>query len=674
MRRRTAFSLAGGTLVALLVATSARGALITPRLDAALRSAPPGDEIPVIVSISGKMDPTTFRDHDRGRRRRRMLRALRSHAHVTQGAVSAFLHRGGARRLAPLWIVNGMAVLARADVIQELAQRPDVERVDLDATVSVPEVTAGTPAPVEWNLDAIGAPTLWALGFTGQERVVASMDSGVDFRHPDLGPKWRGGTNSWFDPNGEHVLPADRDGHGTWTMGVMVGGTSGGTAIGVAPDARWIAAKIFNDAGQASLSAIHLGFQWLLDPDEDPATDDAPDVVNNSWDLSGSLGTCVTEFEPDVAALETAGIAVVFAGGNRGPGPATSLSPGNYADSLAVGAVDASSTVANFSSRGPSACGGGLYPRVVAPGVNVKTADLTFGGLFPQSYVHVSGTSLAAPHVAGGMALLPSAFPDASVAELEAAIEDTAHDLDPAGPDYATGYGLLDLPAAYAHLVATLGEPSTTTSTTSTSSVTTTTSSSTTTSVTTTTTSTSTTASSSSSSTTSSTVTTTTTSSLPPPVPVTAVLADTYTNAGKPAKNFARAPELWLQSSPEQRIYVRVQVSGLHGAPVKRAVLRLTVSTASKADSNRGGQIRRIDACAWNAVTFKSRLALTGSAPNPDVGPVVRGAAVDFDVTNLVPGDGTYCFAITTTSPNRAVYRSSEAKTGRPQLVVEVAP
>lgn len=81
----------------------------------------------------------------------------------------------------------------------------------------------------------------------------------------------------------------------------MVGGGAGGTAIGVAPAARWIAARIFDDRGRSSAAAVHSVYQWLLDPDGNPATDDAPDVVNNSWTFT-SPG-CHLEFEPDLQAL-----------------------------------------------------------------------------------------------------------------------------------------------------------------------------------------------------------------------------------------------------------------------------------------------------------------------------------------------------------------------------------
>jgi hypothetical protein len=221
----------------------------------------------------------------------------------------------------------------------------------------------------------------------------------------------------------------------------MVGGDAGGTAIGIAPDARWIAVKVFNDRGSATSTAIHRGFQWLLDPDGNPDTDDAPDVVNDSWTLSAS--GCNLDFEPDLARLRAAGILPVFAAGNYGPTPGTVLSPANNPEAFAVGATDSADVLDPSSSRGPSACGQPVVPRAVAPGVDVRTTDLY--GL----YTTVSGTSLAAPHVAGALALLRSAFPDLSADRQAAALEGGAVDLGPAGPDNDYGAGRLDVLAAY---------------------------------------------------------------------------------------------------------------------------------------------------------------------------------------------------------------------------------
>ena len=145
----------------------------------------------------------------------------------------------------------------------------------------------------------------------------------------------------------------------------------------MAPDARWIAVKIFNDRGVSSSTAIHRGFQWLLDPDGNPATTDTPDIVNNSWSLS-SAG-CSLEFQPDLRALRTAGILPVFAAGNAGPAAGTVLSPANNAEALAVGATDNADALYPSSGRGPSPCTGQTSPALVAPGTDIRTADL-YGG------------------------------------------------------------------------------------------------------------------------------------------------------------------------------------------------------------------------------------------------------------------------------------------------------
>lgn len=453
------------TLAALgcLFSAGSQAAVIAPELAAELTLRAPQDEIAVIVSLSDKVDRRLFKLADRSKRDTRLVKALRDKAVATQGTHRVFLQNQGARRLRELWAINGLAVTASASAIRKLAARPGIESIRLDSTLQAPVTTYGSTAPPEWNLNMVHAPELWALGYNGAGVVVANMDTGVDPDHPDLLTQWRGGGNSWYDPHGEHATPHDSTGHGTQTMSIMVGGAAGGTALGMAPAARWIAVKLYNDAGVASYSDIHLAFQWLLDPDGDFGTVDAPDVVNASWGLVGTAGQCITEFSADIDVLKTAGIAVAFAAGNDGPAPLTSLSPANNAQGFAAGAIDNLQAIASFSSRGQSACDGTVYPKMVAPGVNINTADLSFGGL--PLYAVVSGTSFAAPHTAGALALLAGAFPGATIARLEAALTGSAHDLGVAGEDNSFGYGLADVYAAYQLLAADAGNAPSITST-----------------------------------------------------------------------------------------------------------------------------------------------------------------------------------------------------------------
>ena len=274
--------------------------------------------------------------------------------------------------------------------------------------------------------------------------MVADLDTGVDGSQPDLAGNWRS-TDGWFDPYGQHGTPTDINGHGTWTTSVMVGRDGGGRAVGVAPDARWIAARVFDDRGRATLSGVHAALQWALNPSGNAAAPDPPNVLNASW--SSASNACSTEFQPDLAALRAAGIVPVFAAGNSGPAAGSGTSPSTLPEALAVGGVDANDLIDPSSSRGPAGCAGRTqFPDVVAPGVNIPVDDL-YGGTWTAS-----GTSLAAPHVAGALALLLSAHPGLTADQQQAALLGTAHDLGAAGIDPGYGSGRIDVVAADASI------------------------------------------------------------------------------------------------------------------------------------------------------------------------------------------------------------------------------
>ena len=442
--------------VCLCVSASVAG-VVSFGLEEVLKSARPEDRIPIILTFQDRVDTSKFEDRDITVLRTRLIRELRQQAADSLNFVQNLFSTKDVRHFRHLWIINGFAVAVPPEVVGLLADDPGVEHIKLDVPIKAPTVSSSGFVEKEWNLRGIYANLLWDVGYTGQNVVLGSLDTGVDIQHPLLQGQWRGGTNSWFDPNGEHDEPYDRTGHGTQVMGIMVAGEApDGTAIGVAPGARWIAAKIFNDAGVAPLSSIHAAFQWLLDPDGDPETDDAPDVVVNSWEFAAA-NQCVEEFQDDMDILRTAGIALVFVAGNFGPNSATSASPGNNRNTFSVGSVDFFADVSDFSSRGPSACDGRIYPDLAAPGEGVETTDLSLGG-FPN-IVTVDGTSMAAPHAAGAMALLLSAFPEASIPHLESALRLTAFHPLCAAPDNDYGYGIINVFGAYLQLVHTVGCP-----------------------------------------------------------------------------------------------------------------------------------------------------------------------------------------------------------------------
>lgn len=397
---------------------------------------------------------------DRLARRRRVVRALQATAQRSQASIRAYLSGRRAashvRSFTPYWIFNGLAVVADAHTLLELAQRPDVDAIRLDRERCLsdtgPHVAGDHSASraAEWNIERIGAALVWdALGIDGTGVVVASMDTGVDWEHPALQSRYRG-----YDPKGFHqhrgnwfcatdegyLYPGDGYGHGTHTMGLLVG-RDGDWHIGVAPGAQWIAVKIFDNQGHSYDSWIHSGFQWLLAPEGDAAL--APQVVNNSWgsDVGGD-----TTFQPDLQALRAAGILPVFSAGNGGPGRSTVGSPGAFPEAFAVGATDAGDEIAAFSGRGPSPWAE-VKPELVAPGVDIRSS--VPGGAYELSF----GTSMAAPHVAGAALLLLQARPSLTVSETESMLTGAARPLGESIPNNDYGWGLVDAYGAVASAV-----------------------------------------------------------------------------------------------------------------------------------------------------------------------------------------------------------------------------
>lgn len=441
----------------------------------------PADTIPVIITLKpdpdqAQLEPLAVvprRTRGEVRRQARMKHLLRhkQRSAIHRRQLRTLLKNNNITRVKTLWLIDSLAAELPPDLIDQVAMQPEVLSISYDRLISPPDTPA--PAPLATtaasNLSLIKATQLWDQGLTAQNTTIALMDTGADSTHPDLQPNYRGGSNSWYNAiaangcstggtNGCNFCdantsqPCDSDGHGTAVAGILVGGSGSGEAISVAPDAQWIATKIFkSDGSRTPESTIHQAFAWTLDPDGNPASDDAPDVLNASWGFSAVDG-CLLTFQADVQSLRNAGIAVVFSAGNDGPGQGSDVSPANNTGSYAVGSigdVGNPTIISDFSSRGPSACDGGLFPDLVAPGFEIPTTDLSPLNAFP--YLQASGTSFSAPHITGTMALLlgSGGFPNATVKELEDALRLSATDLGPIGPDNDYGYGLVDAVAAY---------------------------------------------------------------------------------------------------------------------------------------------------------------------------------------------------------------------------------
>jgi subtilisin family serine protease len=435
---------------------------ISPELQQILAGAAPNARQQVIVTLASAANlanlENSLKNEPFARRQEKTETALKADADRAQAGVRPRLDQlraMGQIDYTPFWVFNGFSLSASPEIILEMASRPEVLSITPEKLYLAPPLASsplGTLSATAPNIAMINAPALWDLGFTGQGVVVANLDTGVDGTHPDLVAKYRGGTNSWFDPYNQHATPTDlaaaSSGHGTATMSLMVASNPTVGNMGAAPGAQWIAAKIFNDAGTANTTSIHLAFQWLLDPDGNPATPDAPQVVNGSW---GTITPgCDTTFQPDLQALRTAGILPIISAGNIGPGTATDTSPANLPEVLSVGAIDSLSLIAVFSSRGPNSCATPaapiVFPMVVAPGVNIPVAAPN--GL----YTRMSGTSFSAPQTAGVLALLLSAFHGISPAQQVEALTQTTVKLGLTSPNDTYGYGQIDALAAYNYL------------------------------------------------------------------------------------------------------------------------------------------------------------------------------------------------------------------------------
>jgi serine protease AprX len=418
-------------------------------------------------------------------------------AQATQPSVTQALRLLGAEHKT-FWVTNAIWVKGNLAVVQAMAMRPEVAYIypsgkgtvklpAKEANASGADLAAADPNP-EPNLLKVNADDVWTMGYLGQGVTVAGADTGVAWTHAALKDRYRGWDGAaanhnynWHDaihnPNtvcpASGIEPCDDDqvlggGHGSHTVGTMVGDDGGSNRIGMAPNAKWIACRNMNN-GVGTVPMYMECMEWFIAPtditNQNPDPTKAPHVINNSW---GCVEGCPPPLLKDTLhASRMAGIFYAVSAGNDGvgepeaPGCNTIYHPlARYQEAFTVGATShVTDTIASFSSRGPvvgepEAPTGMTKPNISAPGVGIRSS-LRNGG-----YGSLSGTSMAGPHVAGMVALLISANPRLAgkVDRLEDIIEQTAlkktttegcgGDTSTQVPNNTYGWGRIDALAA----------------------------------------------------------------------------------------------------------------------------------------------------------------------------------------------------------------------------------
>ncbi len=313
-------------------------------------------------------------------------------------------------------LFNGMAVEVPKVHVSFLKQLPEVVRVYPNEEVH-PDIDDSVPL--------INGDDVWPLTndtgakITGKDVLVSVVDSGIDYDHPDLGGGFGPGYRvvGGYDYINNDPDPMDDMFHGTHCAGII---GANGSKKGVAPDVKFLAYKIFNAiGGGGDWGNVIAAIEASADPDGDPATDDAADVISMSLGGGGDPDSPICQAS-DNAFM--AGIIVVSSAGNSGPGNGTIGAPACSRRTIAVGSTDKSDDIVYLSSRGPSSILA-IKPNILAPGDRI---DSTMPG---GGYSEKSGTSMACPHVSGVAALVIQAHRDWDQNVTRAAVINTAVDL-----------------------------------------------------------------------------------------------------------------------------------------------------------------------------------------------------------------------------------------------------
>ena len=440
-----------------------------------------GDSFFVILSDQADLS-AAYAIQPIDQRRQYVYQTLVDHADATQADLRRTLSSWQIATQ-PYYLVNALEVKSDSPLVKEwLKRQPGVARIldnpvlrplEMNPVTENPDPYSAVP-PTELipNLALIDAQRVWEeFDVRGAGITIGQSDSGVQFDHPELFDSYRGrdGQNHqyhWLDPWQARAEPYDIGGHGTHTLGSILG-----NHVGVAPDAEWFAcANLSRNLGSPTRYLDCMQFMLAPypqqgDPLKEGNTKLSADVLNNSWGCPDIEGCDALALQAGAVALRAAGIFVVASAGNDGEQGCESLREplAIYDELFTVGAVDDEGEIATFSSRGNVSADGSqrTKPDIVAPGFQV------YSSVPYNSYERNDGTSMAGPHVVGVVALIWSANPNliGRIDETEEILTKTAtpYDYDKFGvpecgsaeqkPDNAVGYGIVSAYQAVAEAI-----------------------------------------------------------------------------------------------------------------------------------------------------------------------------------------------------------------------------
>lgn len=456
---------------------------------------------------------------------------------------------------------------------------------------------------------------------TGKGVNVAVIDTGVDYRHPDLGGSQSQGVFNAKVVGGKDIYnedsdPMDDNGHGTHVAGIIA---ANGSLKGVAPDAKIYAYKVLNENGKGYYSGVQAAVDDVIKTLSDSDSSNDIDIINLS--VGGYCGSYSTDCGPDnslsqhIDEASRRGIAVVISAGNDGTSTNAINVPGVARSAITVGSIDKSKNISAFSSRGPVNYNGEIInkPDIVAPGDSICssriTTDTNSETCFDSLHYIKSGTSQAAPMIAGFAALIKQKNLDFKSTQIKDQIIQKATNLG-FGRE-AQGSGLIEAKNIF---------------------------------------------------------------DITPVQLVTLnAIQDAYVDLNLPSKNFGPVGRLKTDGNPKNITYIKFDLSSLAGKKITKANLKLNVAKVTGAGSDKKFNIRKLDPNEWQEgkVNYKNKPNLgniIASFTGKGAGGVINVEIKDFVSANL---GNSVSFGIVSDGANDLILLSKEASSGKPRLVIE---